>query len=143
MSIALHPVGAIPYYSGLATVDMFGMNDLRIPTEGNHAPPDYRRPGHQLQASLKYLKERGVNLVIGDPHYIKTGAISRPGNEALAQRLIRSKLSFSHESIGDATLVAMPVDSDWSLSIWYLTPHPAIDRLISSGQWESKHVHVP
>jgi len=143
VSIALHPVGAIPYYSGLATVDMFGMNDLRIPTEGNHAPPDYRRPGHQLQASLKYLKERGVNLVIGDPHYIKTGAISRPGNEALAQRLIRSKLSFSHESIGDATLVAMPVDSDWSLSIWYLTPHPAIDRLISSGQWESKHVHVP
>jgi arabinofuranosyltransferase len=143
VSIALLPVGAIPYYSRLTTVDMYGINDLRIPREGAPAPPDYRRPGHQVQATLRYLKERGVNLVIGDPHYIRRGALSEPGNTGLCRRLVRSKVSFSREPIGQATLVAMPIDAGRSLTMWYLTPHSAVDRLISSGQWESQRVYVP
>jgi arabinofuranosyltransferase len=51
--------GAVPYYTGLPTVDLYGMNDTRI------AHQDVAERGviaHEKRGSSAYMRERGVEL---------------------------------------------------------------------------------
>ena len=43
--LAMTGVGALPYYSGLRTIDMWGLNDRVVAEHGNPAPPSDLRPG--------------------------------------------------------------------------------------------------
>ena len=51
--------GALPYFAGLPTVDLHGLNDATIARQ-----PLARRGeiGHEKYASLEYLKERHVAI---------------------------------------------------------------------------------
>jgi len=136
--LALHAVGAIPYYSGLRTVDMWGLNDRRVIAEGNPAPASYRRPGHQRHATLEYLRESGVNFIIAHPTLITRGALSRPEMTARLQGWVVNAVQFNREPIAAATLLAMPVDASRSLLIWHLQPTAAVDEIVAQAGWERR-----
>jgi len=63
-SIAVAPAGAIPWYSGLRTLDMLGINDRDLaampPMEGLNI-------GHERMATLETVRSRGVTYLIGSP----------------------------------------------------------------------------
>ena len=51
--------GAVPYYSGLPTVDLYGMNDVRIA----HLKIEKRGViAHEKRGSSAYMRERGVEM---------------------------------------------------------------------------------
>ncbi|MCB9678033.1 MAG: hypothetical protein H6737_23235 [Alphaproteobacteria bacterium] len=59
--ISVGPAGAIPYYSGLRTVDHFGLTEPEIA----HQDVAVRSvPGHEKAADSAFLVERGVNVQI-------------------------------------------------------------------------------
>ncbi|MFQ5599219.1 MAG: hypothetical protein ACE5G2_01555 [Candidatus Krumholzibacteriia bacterium] len=140
--IGLFAVGAIPFYSGLTTVDMYGLNDREIPFEGDKLDLESRRPGHRVQAKLSDLRERGVNLVIGHPRLVQRNLLRQPGSAALCRRFVRSMVSAKTKGIGDALVVSMPVTGRFGLLMWYLTPHPQVEERIRGGQWEARRVRV-
>ncbi len=128
-------IGAIPFYSGLETVDQWGLNDLEIAREGN-PPLRSRRPGHRRHATLGQLRARGVNLVIGHPQVIPRGRLTGSGDDGWLRRWIETVLSNNQEPIDTATVVAMPIDETSALLMWYLTPSPRIDQAIGQRGWE-------
>ena len=69
--IAVNPVGVITYQSDLTCVDLFGLNDRWVARHGSYDPK--APPGHRRQATLGYLVERGVHLLIGHPYEIAPG----------------------------------------------------------------------
>ncbi len=140
--IATSASGAIPYYSGIKTIDMCGLNDLLIPFHGARPPRGYRRPGHQRLATLDYLQQNRVNLVVGHPQAVKRGFISDPRNSFGAAQLVDDMLLKDRDPIGPAIVVAMPLSDEWALPMWYLTPHPRIDELVASGRWEYTRTFV-
>ena len=141
--IASQAVGAIPYYSGVTTVDMFGLNDPYIPIHGRREGPDYRRPGHRVYTTLSYLRQRRVNLVIAHPLLFPRGMVGDPASAELCREIVFASLTLEPDPGAEATIVAMPIDREQALAMWYLTRHPHIDRLVESGQWESARVIVP
>ncbi len=63
-SIAVAPAGAIPWYSGLRTLDMLGINDRAIaqmPVE------DGLNIGHERMAGIELVRSRGITYLIGSP----------------------------------------------------------------------------
>ncbi len=141
--LAMDAVGAIPFYSGLKTIDMWGLNDPYIARYGQIAPKLYLRPGHRRRATLDYLKQQKVNLIIGGP----TITSVKIRNAALASKLIswvRNKvIPFESAHVGEATFVAMPIQDGKFLLMWYLTRTDRIDRAISEKGWQITTVNVP
>lgn len=133
--ISTTATGAIPFYSGLETIDQWGLNDIEIALEGN-PPLRSRRPGHRRHARLSHLKARGVNLVIGHPQIIPRGRLTGSGDDGWLRRWIETVVSNNTEPIGTATVVAMPIDEKDALLMWYLTPSPRIDQVIGQRRWE-------
>ena len=140
--LASHATGAIPFYSRLRTVDMFGLNDPEIARRGRRLT-DPKRPGHRVHATLDILRERGVHLVIGHPQLTPDPRFRDPSLERWYPRIVRNMLLGRRESIGEVDLVAAPLDGGEGLLMWYLTPHPRIDALLHSGDWSAHRVRVP
>jgi arabinofuranosyltransferase len=62
--ISVGAAGAVPYASGLPTLDAFGLVDpylARLPGAGPHGG-ERARPGHQFYAPSQYIKERDPDL---------------------------------------------------------------------------------
>ena len=134
--LATTAAGAIPFYSDLRTIDQWGLNDLEIPRHGNRAE-GARRPGHRRHATLSYLRAQGVNLIIGHPQIVKQGQLSKAQDARALGRWLMNLVRYNREPLGEATVVAMPLDRGEALLMWYLTPSPAIDRAIERQGWES------
>ncbi|UCF35025.1 MAG: hypothetical protein JSV78_06900 [Phycisphaerales bacterium] len=126
--IATTAAGAVPYYSGLITIDMHGLTDAYIARHGILQDP---RPGHGRMASLEYLKERGVNLVLGYPWVLSSAELDEQPPARLAH------FARVRRAVNEATLVAIPIHEDQLLLAWYLTPHPAIDQMIATAGWRT------
>jgi len=134
--IALHPAGAIPFYSDLDTIDMLGLNDPEIPAHGILTAEINRRPGHRRWATLRYLEDSKVNLVLGAPIVAPRGAISsRAGVDAL-HRWIQIAMPVSSEQPRQGVFVGIPIDGQRSLIAWYLTASPTLDETIRAEHWE-------
>ncbi len=137
--VALDAVGAIPWYSGLRTVDQLGLNDAFVAGHGLRADASYRRPGHQRHASLAYLRERGVNFVIGHPTLVPLDLFAVAGNDPqwlqMAGDWVTRTAPLNPEPIGHVRLVLLPVRPGQGLLAWYLTPTPALDAAIVGGGW--------
>jgi arabinofuranosyltransferase len=119
VSIAVGAAGAIPYFSGLRTIDIFGLNDATIARHGKARPG---RPGHERLASLDYLIEQKVNLV---PWW--------PENDP-AEPLPAGATYID---------IVIPRDGDtpeYWLPTLYLTKNPAIDAIVARERWR---VRVP
>jgi hypothetical protein len=131
--IATSAAGAIPYYSDLPSVDQLGLNDLWI---ARHGPIRGTRPGHQRSATARYLKERGVHLVLGHPK-VKT-----------IQDKIRDRFSLEDlkgfglaeakaEDLWESSRVlGLPLAGGRLLLVLYLRPHDGIERLARLGRWK-------
>jgi arabinofuranosyltransferase len=124
--IATTAAGAIPYYSGLDTVDMLGLNDPWVAREGSSAGS---RAGHQKLAPFAYLLERQVNLVIGHPRVglLGTGKAAYSPQELEYFALTPVDTASLPEN---ATVLEIPLGDTYALTLLYLTPSPAVDEAI-------------
>jgi hypothetical protein len=125
--IATTAAGAIPYYSGLYSIDMLGLNDTWV---ARHGIALGSRPGHQRISPLSYLIERGVNLVIGQPMVLPRGI--RPADHPAFRDLeILELMDLEPDQLpGELLMVEIPLDSLYTLSVVYLQRDEGIDRVI-------------
>ena len=138
--VATTTAGAIPFYSQLKTIDMWGLNDLVIPFEGDFPPKRYLRPGHRRYAKLSYLKDQRVNFIIGFPTLVRPGTIAKQRWAERLGRWLRDCVPFHPKPIDEAIIVTIPIDSQWSLLTWYLTPAEKLDQIIEDRGWEVKRL---
>jgi hypothetical protein len=132
--VALSAVGTIPFYSGLKTVDTLGLNDSYVARHCQLHGDRLPRPGHQRVATLSYLEEREVNLIIGHPKIVSAGPLSNDLYTVRRWVLLRG---FDIEELEETIIVAMPLDSHRSLLMWYLTRSEQLDRIIEQRGWET------
>lgn len=137
-TLAVTAAGAIPFHSGLPTVDMLGLSDRWIARFG--APVRDRRPflgpkpGHQRIATLGYLDSRGVNLLVGHPRLVPKGTTA----DSIATRSFfeAGYLAIPLDGLPDgARAVVIPIDSVHSLAALCLHPHPGIEAALASRGW--------
>jgi arabinofuranosyltransferase len=137
VAIATTAAGAIPYYSGLVTIDMLGLNDAWI---ARHGPTRRATPGHRRQTTLDYLMERRVTLVLGHPRLVWEDT---PGPLYVQDYPVPRYLA--GQSAGrrfpeGLRAIEIPIDRGYRLVALYLTPHPAVDRLIAARGWRVREV---
>lgn len=136
--LAVTAAGAIPFYSGLPTVDMLGLSDRWVARSG--APVRDRRPflgpkpGHQRIATLEYLVSRGVNLLIGHPRLVPAGTTA----DSIATRgfFESGYLAIPLDGLPDGVrALVIPVDADHSLAALCLRSHPGIEAALAGRGW--------
>ncbi len=133
----------MPCYSRLRTVDLYGLNDAYVARHGVRLEYLWRKPGHVNFAPLPYLIEQRVNLVLLHLRTIPRGTLAQPRGIGPAPHLMQAMQAYTRERIERATMVAIPIDEQYSLLGWYLHPHPRIEELIAGGQWEMHTLSVP
>lgn len=127
VKIATTAAGAIPYYSGLPTLDMLGLNDPWIARHGLFLGD---RPGHQRTATFDYLRSQRANLIIGHPRLLPRGT---PGLESYGFRdlsLFRIYDGPTHGLPEKLKVIEIPIHAASCLRVLYLTPHPDVDQAI-------------
>ena len=130
-TLAVAPLGVLPYFADLTTVDMLGLTDPYIARNGYAIEPYY--PGHVRMAPVDYLVEREVNLVLGQP-----GATDpEPGRDSY--RL--SEITFVWPSVDlrplpeDAQVIEVPQIDGQVWLIIYLTQNDKVDAAIERNGW--------
>ncbi len=136
--ISAGAAGAIPYYSELKAVDFLGLTDKEI---AKNNEPFSRVPGHRVICSLDYLAKKDVNLIIEPNNHMLTQQ-----EFAVWQRMVswRDAYEFYLDPdkrvksgiIDQIRLIAMPIDEENTLIVWYLTPDPLIDKVIAEKNWQ-------
>jgi arabinofuranosyltransferase len=108
VTIAVGAAGAVPYYSELRTIDMFGLNDAWI---ARHGIGWQRRPGHRRLATMQYLLDQHVNLSWSpfDPSDRATPA--------------------------DTVVVHVPLTPGLTADLLYLVRSPRVDAVIQREGW--------
>ncbi len=72
---AVGGAGAQVYYSGMRSLDCFGLSDEYI---AHQVPPVSHRPGHQKYAPLEYQLSRHPTIITSNYYNIGTGPMERP-----------------------------------------------------------------
>jgi hypothetical protein len=116
VTLAAGACGAVPYYSELRTVDVFGLSD---PWVARHGREWERRPGHRRVAPLSYLVEKQVNLMWF------------PWDPA------------DPEMPPDAAAVHVPVTPRSTAMLLYLVRSPVVDAVIQREGWRVTPVRTP
>jgi arabinofuranosyltransferase len=131
--IATTAAGAIPFYSRLDTVDMFGPNDRWVARNGVLFGD---RPGHQRLAPFSYLMQRGVNVLIAFPQLVNSDA-QPPEFKHLKDALREFQIPFADRDVmpRNPELIEIPIDARHKLLVIYLTPHPRVDQAIRRNNW--------
>ncbi len=131
--IATTAAGAIPFYSRLDTVDMFGPNDRWVARNGVLFGD---RPGHQRLAPFSYLMQRGVNVLIAFPQLVGSDA-QPPEFKHLKDALREYHIPFADGDVmpRNPELIEIPIDARHKLWVIYLTPHPQVDQAIRKNNW--------
>lgn len=131
-AIATTAAGAIPYYSGLRAVDMLGLADRWI---GRHGPIASDVPGHRRSATLDYLIERRVNLVIGHPMMVwdSTHGPVGPRDVPASPYLAGAASGFAVPP--GARAVEIPIDRGYRLRALELVPNVTLDRAVRTRHW--------
>ncbi|NOZ01153.1 MAG: hypothetical protein GXP54_04610 [Deltaproteobacteria bacterium] len=129
--IATTAAGAIPYESGLTTVDMLGLNDKWV---ARHGKAKGSRPGHQRIAPLDYLVRRGVNIVVGHP-WIEPIAASIQYTSADLEHLMQSDITEDSPLPSHAEMLEIPLKKGFKLIVVYLLRNPTVDEAIRRNGW--------
>ena len=130
VTIAVGAAGAIPYFSDLPTVDLLGLNDAWVAANGERTNT---RPGHLVRAPIAYLEDRGVNLLIDTPGYVRTGARSSYTNDDV-RRITLGHTRSVDELPDGAQVLEIPVTNDKSVPTILLASNPLIDAKVASGE---------
>jgi len=133
VSLAVAAAGAIPYFSGLRSVDMRGLNDRWVARHGHVVG---NTPGHQRMASFGYLADRRVTLVVGHPQvrarhdplpsFLTIDALHKFGLIDATEALIPEGGCF----------LAVPVGESLRVTVLYLTRNAGVDAAIAAGGLE-------
>jgi arabinofuranosyltransferase len=130
VTIATTTAGAVPYYSGLKTIDMLGLNDPWIARFGESTGQFYR-PGHNKWGKLDYYLKVKANLIVGLPQIREKGrspgtncfSLKEFGNFHIAALKIQ-------ELPPGTQVIEIPLDDHYNFYVLYLVPLPGIDRWI-------------
>ena len=132
VTIAVTAAGAIPCESGLRSIDMHGLCDKWV---ARHGPVIGIKPGHQRGATVEYLIDRDVNLVIGEAMWVprrQPDAVWAP----FARRKVMRVARRTEYSVDRARFVTIPVEgTDYRIGVWYLAPCDAVDKLVEDRVW--------
>jgi len=129
-TIATNAAGAIPYYSGLKTIDMLGVNDPWIARYGESIR-EYYRPGHNKWAKLDYYLKVKANLILGLPQIREKGW--SPGANCLSLEEFGNFniAGLKNEELpAEIRVIEIPLDDHYNFYVLYLVSEPAIDQLI-------------
>ena len=131
VTLAATPVGAIPYYSSLPTIDMHGLNDAWV---ARHGRINGSVPGHQRLATLDYLLSRGTNLVIGHPLVAPLGAAHKSRYELEDLEAFRIPLEgVSPQMVPEnARVIEIPIGVGSKIDVLYLVQSPVVDAVIEA-----------
>ncbi|MCP4764235.1 MAG: hypothetical protein GY870_20850 [archaeon] len=130
VTIATTAAGAIPYYSGLRTIDMHGLNDKWIAKNGILMGS---RPGHQRYATYDYLIQRGVNLVIGYPWVVPISTKPQSKNDLLKLVNIMIKDVKPDSILLNSSIIEIPINNKYKILILYLIKNDYIDKLLKKN----------
>jgi len=134
ITIAITAAGAIPYYSRLTTVDMFGLNDRWVVRNGVTFNADL--PGHQRIATWDYLMERRVNLIVSHPQIVR--------NDFDSSMMTDTPDAFGHLKIFGANpyqvahmmkILEVRLDPEHRLFLAYLNRNAKVDEAIKRNNW--------
>jgi hypothetical protein len=139
--LAMDAVGAIPYYSRIETVDLWGLNDRYVARHGDRLAESYRRPSHSRRAPLSYLRKRGVNLIVGHPTLVPSRLLSDARAAVPLSKWVRTHINVDSEPTKQITCVTMPMDGDMVLLMIYFVRDAQLDALIDQGRWA--HITIP
>lgn len=131
--VACGPCGAIPFFSGYETVDMYGLNDAHIARFGRYIEESI--PGHQRYCSMQYLLNRKVHVLFS--------GLTKPRNKrAGAYSLTEIHGHFFHFTDADidqipasAMALEIPIDDDNILLGLVLKPTPWLQDLAAKKHW--------
>lgn len=138
VTIASTAAGATAYYAQMRFVDIHGLNDAWVARHGIWRP--YAQPGHQRVASVSYLVEQGVNLVVG-PILPRNGAPS--ASEDLPLQIFGAIPTPDLVLPAPTRVIEIPLDADWAVATLYLVPHPAIEAAIREHGWNERALSAP
>jgi arabinofuranosyltransferase len=130
--IAVAPLGVLPYFADLETVDMLGLTDPVTARTGYTIEPYY--PGHVRMARVSHLLDSDVNLVLAQPG----STDPEPGRDAY--RL--SELTFLYPSVDlnelpdDAQVIEIPQVDGTVWLIIYLQQNDKVDAAIERNGWD-------
>ncbi len=132
--IGVSPAGAIPYYSGLYSIDLLGLNDKWIARYGI----DYKNiPGHKKIAPLDYLLERKVNIVIGHPLVVPEEHITEFRKQYARDFIVKIFPGLQNDAPPENShILEIPLENNRRLIVWYLYPTLAIDNVIENNNWK-------
>ena len=129
--IAIQPLGVISYYSELPVVDMLGLADKEIATDGIQIPLYY--PGHVRMATVQQLVDKDVTLIAGLPTFVNDDP------DRADYRLSELAAMYSTANLQDlpeeATIVEAPIVAGKVWFMIYLHRNDKVDALIESGEW--------
>lgn len=130
--IAVAPLGVLPYFADLETVDMLGLTDPVTARTGYAIEPYY--PGHVRMARVQHLVDRDVSLVLAQPG----SADPEPGREAYRLSELTSLYPSVdlHELPADAQVIEIPQVDGKVWLIIYLTQNDAVDEAIERNGWD-------
>ncbi len=131
ITVALNAAGAIPYYSGLKTIDMLGLNDIHI---AHHSAPTLGSgwPGHE-KADASYILSKNPDLIILGSGY-GTLIAGFPSDKQL----------FSNpQFFEDYGLKKIPMRAGHTLLIFDNRRNPALPDFEFSIDWQGPEVDSP
>lgn len=132
VTIAVGAAGAIPYYSGLRSVDFLGLCDGEI---YKISQPFGMVPGHRVVAPLEYIVNRGVNLFIEPNSFMmREMEFRRWLRTATWQEMFKFYVDVNRPVNGlplnESVLLGIPIKPGYTLITWYMNPHPAVEAAI-------------
>ena len=129
--LAVEPLGVLPYFADLPTIDMLGLTDPGIARDGE--PIGLYYPGHVRMATPQQLVDRKVNLVLGLP------LLTRPDPARQSYRLSELVEMWVAPDLKDlpkdATVVEIPLTEDQVMVAIYLQPNAKVDAAIERNGW--------
>jgi arabinofuranosyltransferase len=138
--LAVTTAGAIPYYAGLPTLDMLGLNDPWVARNGIEIDA---LAGHTRLAPFRRLVDQGVHLVIGHPWVLPAGSPARAAYrfDELARLYL---IDAAPRNIpAEASMVEVPLPGDRQLVALYLHTHPDVEAAIAAGGWRRVPLRRP
>lgn len=130
-TIAVTPLGVLPYFADLTTVDMLGLTDPVTARTGYTIEPYY--PGHVRMARVEHLVDRDVNLVLAWVESVDR----EPGRTAYRLSELTSLYPSAdlRELPDDARVIEVPQVDDTVWLIISLAQNDRVDEAIERNGW--------
>ncbi len=136
-TLAVSPAGAIPYLSEQRTIDCLGLSDKWVARQGFLRRKCTVCQGHARLATIAYLQQQNVHLLIGQPQVMPSGDPLADPSEVVRAMFFGEDLDY-YRIPDDAWLVRIPLEGGLDLAALYLARTPRVDALLSAGTWQGQ-----